>query len=165
MTQQEVYDRIETYWRENNTRFTKRFNRYHNNMARAEDIVQEAFLRALKFWERAPEPMEEFVRWFNQIMNNASKDNNREEMHHGAIDKEAEQVASPETTIPEVIKNEVMLLIEQQAPSHAIILKMAFLNGNTSKEIAQVVPQKASNIRTIIHEFRKDIKERYRWGI
>lgn len=166
MTKEQAYKIISEYYRETYDQHVKRFNGYLQNTARAEDIVSEAFYRACNYWESIPEDPEEFPKWFNQVLNNSSKNNSREEKMHGAVDyAEVEEVAIEASAIPKVIFNEVVERINDKEEDQTVILTMFLIQGYRMAEIAKVVPQSISAIKKVVQRFREEIKKEFRWSL
>lgn len=82
MEQQQVYELIETHYREEQPRIVARIGRYLKHRANAEDVVQEAYLRMIKYW-KAYDGEQEIGKWFGSILNNTIKDFFKKEMVHG----------------------------------------------------------------------------------
>jgi len=75
MTRDEAYKVIEDYYRKNFKRLVNisrgRAGSYHN----AEDVVQEAFTRALKYHKSYNPAMTAFDAWFSRILDNSLRSN------------------------------------------------------------------------------------------
>lgn len=162
---QDVYGRIETHYRDNFGKLVGRYTRYTNSKARAEDVVQEAYTRAMECWSGYRRDSE-FGAWFNTILNNCMKDNRRVELMHGMTDKveETSRVIQP-SAIPAIIKNQVIKRMEEAPEDRCNVLKLALLEQYQPDEIAKMTRFKANNIRQIVFQFRKQIREEFNWKI
>lgn len=126
----------------------------------AEDIVQEAFARALKYigsWNPDYKPL---AAWFNTIMNNACKDFQREErvkgmgMMHDYESRLLDDEMADSELVEKIIK-------DMGVTSQSEVLRMYFLLGYTPREIAQVHELKPQSISNIIQRFKLDMREKY----
>src|SRR3546814_3055187 len=90
MDKEEAYKIIEYHYRNNFKNLISRYSRQFQSHSRAEDIVQEAYTRALQYWNRYS-PEQPFGAWFNGILLNCVKDNIREEAHQGAVEYPPEE--------------------------------------------------------------------------
>lgn len=168
MDQVTAYAKIEGHFRNNHERFTKRFTRYFSSKERGEDVVQSCYTNALTYWSTAPKDDTEFEKWIRTILNNSGKKNHKEEMLHGATNKEEqaeEETSTPSITIPRIIINEVTALIEAKDQPDRTVLKLAMLEGWKPADITDVVDYKLATIRDVIFKFRKEIKEKFKWSI
>lgn len=167
MTQTEIFNRIERHYRDNYDRMVGFCNKFLKSMERAEDVVQETYVRALTYWESVPDADEELAPWMQGILNNCIRENWKTEMQHGMSlsDEEAEAIPVRSSAVPAVILSQVEKKIGEQDPDLAKILRLHFLDGYTSKEIAEMVPDTANAIRVAVHRFRNMIKEQFRWVI
>jgi len=159
----EMYRQIEAHYRENFQSLVKRYAHFIHHRERAEDIIQEAYCRALQYWE-SYDTERPFDKWFNSIISSALKENKRTETMHGMVDiSEAMDVPIKPAAIPAVIVNQVMKRINEHDQQSADILRMVFLKHMRPVEIAKVVDANANAIRKLVQRFREEIKRDYRW--
>ena len=80
MNQQEVYALIEGHYREHFNQFVA--GQRHALNGGAEDVVQEAFCKALQYWEKY-DPTKPFSNFFSTFIQNAAADHRRAEAKRG----------------------------------------------------------------------------------
>ena len=85
MKKKQVYKLIEDYYRENFDSLVIRTINKAGGKANAEDIVQEAFTRALTYYTSYVPDIYEFGAWFSRILDNTSKDFHRVEKNKGMV--------------------------------------------------------------------------------
>lgn len=165
---EQTYTRIEQHYRDNYDRLVMLCNKYLHNMERAEDVVQEAYTRALTYWESVPNAEEEIYPWFQTILNNCIRENWKSERIQGMsenIEDFQEEIQIKASGIPSIILSQVEKRIADTPENVQKILQLFFLQQFTTKEIAELVPETANNIRVIVHRFREGIKRDFRWVI
>jgi RNA polymerase sigma-70 factor, ECF subfamily len=167
MTRDNIYNRIETHYRENFDRMVGFCNKFLKSEDRAEDVVQETYVRALTYWESVPDAEDELGPWMQGILNNCIRENWKSEKNQGMSlnEEEAQEVPIRSNAVPSVILSQVEKKIGEQEDGLARILRLHFIDGYTSKEIAEMVPDTANAIRVAVHRFRNMIKEQFRWVI
>ena len=74
-------DIIEQHYRENFDRLSKQWGRRFDNPTIGQDVVQEAYLRAIKYFHTYDQS-QKFDNWFGRILHNAYKDTRNEEQGH-----------------------------------------------------------------------------------
>lgn len=125
----------------------------------AEEVVQEAYCRALKYYDGFNPEIRPFSTWFNRILNNACNSCQQEEGGNiPSLDDEdqdlepfrlMEDVSTPLGII--VLIQETM---KQQKPDVREVLNMFFNLGMKTREIAECSDYSHTNIRQIIRRFR-----------
>lgn len=164
MEQIEIYKVIEDHYRSNFTQLVRRFSRFLNSKARAEDIVQEAYTRALTYW-KSLSPDISVNAWLRTILNNCIKDNFKTEMLHGMANYSETETISKPNAIPAIMLKQVVERIKAKPENIGRILSLFLLEQYRPIEIAQVVTEKVSNIRQIVSRFRKEIRKEFKWKI
>ena len=127
----------------------------------AEDVVQEAYYRALKY---AKSYKAEFSleKWFSQILNNCLKDHKNTEKGFSAVEfEEDDQEGIQCTGFGEKVVKEVSDLISTKSVVQMEVLRYAFEQGYTAKEVSELTDYTYSNCRQIILRFRQELKELY----
>lgn len=165
--QTDIYKRIEDHYREHRERLVSFCNKFLNNMDRAEDVVQEAYTRALTYWESVPDEPDEFVPWFQGILNNCIREDWKKEKAKGmsVLDENVDEIPIKSAAIPTIILKAVEDRIASKEDRVAKILSMHFIEGYTAKEIGEMVKDTPNAIRVMVHRFREEIKKDYRWVI
>lgn len=134
------------------------------DVALAEDVVQEAFTRAVKYILLFDEEKGLMETWFNAILFNALRDIRKQERNYQELYREIwlHDVMDPSKALltPEYKRDIYLALQEVENDKHRRVLELFFLYGYTSKEIAEVeegVTQ--SNVTTIVMRFRNGLKK------
>lgn len=165
---QEAHKAIETHYRKNCGSLVPRYTKFLNSTERAEDVVQEAYTRALTYWHDCPIDQEELGKWLNIIMGNCLKDNHRDHIMQGGTmrkDEQAPEEVVEAAAIPAIIYREVVKRIDAKPDNQAQVLRLFLLQQYKPTEIEQLVPESAVTIRKMVSRFRKDIKQELGWEI
>lgn len=122
----------------------------------AEDVVQEAFLRAWKFFSLYDSERASLAAWFNGILFNSLRDYQRE--MRGVKLVSTSDVSAEDLIIPEQRSTkDIEPLIEKvHNEDHKEVLYLFYVLGYTSREISQVVPKMTqTNVTTIATRFKE----------
>lgn len=127
--------------------------------ALAEEVVQETYARALKYYDTFNPNIKPFSTWFNRILNNACHDCIQAEngMLTHSFDEEIELEPFKVMEDVEIPLQWVALIQEEmkkQRPEIFEVLNMFFNLGMKTREIAEVSEFNHGNIRQIIRRFR-----------
>lgn len=125
----------------------------------AEEVVQEAYTRALKFFKAYDPERGDFGAWFNRIYNccvaNCIKQENG---NMPSLDDEDEYlepfIIDDSAWVPKDMALLIKNNIDAQTPEVAEVLRMFFLLGMKTPDIADCTNQSHSNVRQIIYRFR-----------
>lgn len=126
----------------------------------AEEVVQDAYLKAIRFWNTFNPERNEFGAWFNRIFNGSVADCIRRENGHSnpSLDNEDDYlepfILDEDVDIPREIVIRVKKAIEEQPAPNNDVLNMFFNLGMNSNEIAECTNLTAGNVRQIIRRFR-----------
>lgn len=158
---EEVYKNIENHYREHFTEQVKKLRGVAGGLANAEDIVQEAYARACQYWNSYNSD-KSFNAWFNRILVNCLTDYKRYERAASIGEETAgENDVFPSGALSAVTLKEVKALVNGQPDNVRDILNLYLFKQYTGKEISEVVEEKHGNVRFIIHQFRKKLRERF----
>ena len=131
--------------------------------AAGEDVVQEAFTRAVKFYHSYDSQRASLKTWFNSILYNALRDAQR--ASRGAPEEITGEISVEDLfTVEELSKSpELSGYIQESVNSvtnvfHRRILELFFIFGYTTTEISQVEDITVSNATTIVNRFRKEMR-------
>ena len=131
----------------------------HGDYSAAEDIVQEAFTRALKFYPSFDPEVGSLHAWFNGILFNSLRDYQKEK--RGEIISICKDV-NPEEVISGLEVDRTLLhkmINDTKNLKHKRVLELFFILGYTSTEISQIEDGiSQSNVTTIVNRFRESIK-------
>lgn len=162
--QQEVYDLIENHCRNEHKNLV---NRYVRKLGKAssEDAVQEAYLKALTYWQ-SYNVYGEFDNWFSQILNNCVYDKIKEEILDGMVAEEAVPLSSDSRMFNNVYLNDILKYIDKNyEPEEGAVYKLYFFEQYSSKDIAAVSNYTDENVRKLIQRFRSNINTDLNNGI
>lgn len=158
---------IEDFYVDNYTRKVKLISRIlRGDWATAEDIVQEAFARSLKFYPSYDSNRGSMDKWFNSIMFNC--------LHNSQQERNGVTQYTPDRISPEEVLEEVELsgtpdlsgyiaesIAQVKNLEHKRILELFFIMGYTSKEISQIeMKTSQTNVTTVVMRFRDKLKEK-----
>jgi len=147
---------IESYYKERYKELLKfarkRVGNY--NLALAEEALQEAFYRALKYF-KAYQKEEEFDSWFGKILVNCINDTKNMERDRG-VSSHKEYDNDYVTTIP--FTKAVIDQLHKEKPRNLQILNMYFFYGYKSREVAEFMNMSHDVVRDVIRTFRKRVR-------
>lgn len=136
----------------------------------AEDLVQEAFLRAYRFFHRYDETLP-FTSWLYRIMVNAHIDHVRRSgrLKTSSLDEPhpetgggwdlPDESASPERLLLEgAMEAEVQDGLANMTPDFRIAVLLADLEGMSYEEVAQIMRTSIGTVRSRIHRGRKQLR-------
>ena len=155
---------LEKYYKENRFALVKCIKARKMQEADAEDVVQEAFVRALKYQDSFNPERQEVGAWFKTILNNTFKDY-RHANYTGdysfmeeVVDEKGivEQNWIDRDSLQKV-KKEISMLSEP----HYSIVNLVVLNGYKYKEAAQILDQKLETVCKVLYRFKKSMREKY----
>jgi len=127
----------------------------------AEDVVQEAYANALKYFNSFDGT--DFNKWFSTILTNCLKEHKNNEKGFGKEDFEEDDFEAVHAS-HQVKKTyeEVKELIESKPDVQKEILKMWFNEELSSRDISKITGHTHGNCRQIIKRFRDELKGRYK---
>lgn len=153
---------LEEFYKREYNNLVKRVNRRAGTPENAEDVVQESFYRAIKYWDSYDDTKKTIGAWFNTILNNALKDFKRDELNYGmCLELDEEQLDGVEMsqTDGDMLKR-IGMFIDGKNESHREILDLYFHKGYKPREIAQITDVDNKTIRMAIWRFKEDVKEK-----
>lgn len=155
---------LEKHFKETYKTLVKIFKyRTDNNEADAEDIIMEAYARALKY-KSSFDSSKEFSFWFNRIVINAYKDWKREKFngspHEELIEDKIEPVEKSEIR-EELLKHILSKIEEIDNEIHKEVISLNIIEGFKLKEIVQITNLKYKNVDIIIQRFKNKLKENH----
>lgn len=152
---------IEAHYIENRQKFVKNMTFRSGSPEAAEDIVQEAYYRALKYKDTC-DP-ERFHKWFNMILYNTLRDYKREES--GRIEEEFEEEFAegfPCSHYTDQVLREINVLIEGKGEAHKEILSLHFQQNYSPKDISQITEYSYAMCSKVIERFRNELRDIYK---
>lgn len=128
----------------------------------AEDIISEAYARAMKYFNCFNPEVNHFSAWFHKILNNVSRDVQRRERNSGMTMREEESV-EVRFDLPfakEYIQNEMDNITNEV---HAEIIHHYYINELKPREIYEIMEGvKPTTIRKVAQRFCDVLKEKYK---
>lgn len=157
---------IKTHYCANRQRLVKRLSFRAGTAEAAEDVVQEAYYRALKYrrsfsgnWED-----EEAVdKWFATILNNSLREYKNIERGHPQVEYVDDSEDGEDfSDIPVHVMRDVYELIDTKTPVQQEVLRLFFHQDYSAKDIAAITEYSYTTCHQIIQRFRNELKELYR---
>lgn len=151
---------IEEHYRLSYRKLVKSMSFKANTIWAAEDIVQEAYARALKY--NTGLTGKELNQWIGTILYNVFKDYLQAEGKQPQITFEedhSEGEACPQYS--KKILEEIYELIDTKSLNAIEILTNHFRYGYKANEISQITLHSYGNCRVIIHRFHQELRELY----
>lgn len=144
-------------------RYCKRIQGRVGGIVNAEDVVQEAFSRALRYKDSYSNdnPIEH---WFNTILMNSVSDFQRIERLGGLSDgyEEEEGTDSMDNSqFKSEMVERVLNHLEEYDKDSRKVLEASLVYGWLPREIAEFSPLSANHIRVTIHRFKEAMRVRY----
>lgn len=129
----------------------------------AEDVVQEAYLRALIHIDTYNPEKATMETWFNRILKRASYDFKRQELQQGLVRDEMDKDEPYENfrSLGFSTMREVAEEIGKKNDKHKEVLTLAFIKSYRPREISAVVDENIGNINGIIARFKKEMEMKY----
>lgn len=148
--------------------------RLTGNAADAEDLTQEAFLRAFRFFDRYDRSLP-FMNWFNRILTNLFIDEfrRRQRLRTRSLDEPLQVSESEETVALEVqdsspTPEEIVLARQYEdvvqeglnhlSPEFQAAIILADVEGYSYEEIAEMMQCSIGTVRSRIHRGRKQLR-------
>jgi RNA polymerase sigma-70 factor, ECF subfamily len=146
--------------------------RLTGNVAEAEDLVQETFIRAFRFFHRYDENLP-FTNWLYRIMSNAHIDMVRRKGRLKTTSLEqpslngtvntidvADTGAGPDRLIlDEMMDEHVQHALSAMTPEFRTAVLLADVEGMAYEEIADVMQTSVGTVRSRIHRGRKQLRK------
>lgn len=127
------------------------------NRGGSNDVIQETYARACKYWS-SYDFNSSFDNWISGIFTNAVKGLYELNKKQGMVDNDIVPGFIPRGKPLKYIQlMEILQKIEDEA--HSYILRLSLIDGFTSNEVAQIVPENENNIRQIVYRFRQGLRK------
>lgn len=155
---------IEKHFKFNYNTIVKRVKwRTNGNEADAEDVVMEAYVRALRYKDSF-EMGNPFNYWFGRIVSNALKDWKREQFNSTLTDEfeEDKSVPSKDTSMHDALIQKIALEIDAlEEEEHKEVLRLSLMYGFKLRQVVQITNLKYKTIDQIIQRFKARLKEKH----
>lgn len=132
------------------------------NFDDAEDVVMDAFRKAVEYWNSYDPSRKELGAWFNTILNNSIRTFQREKfMKHIEEDPDAEIPVDDSFDNKELYAKiqEDINSIKEEARRN--VLHLFFNQGYSYQGIEVVTDVSVRNCRYYVDEFKKEMREKY----
>jgi RNA polymerase sigma factor (sigma-70 family) len=151
---------IEKHYRENFNTLVKRMTwRCGGSVQDAEDIIQEAYLRAIKYRDAFIEG-NVFTYWFARIIDNVFKDFKRAEREMGGIEDEEEEIIE-DYHLSEGVRRELRKEMEKLPFDLKEIITLHMVYSYTIGQIVQITNTPYREVDNQIEKFKKNILGKY----
>ena len=155
---------LEEFFKKEYVVLVKRIKARNMQECDAEDVVQEAFYRAVKYIKTYNPERQKIGAWFSTILNNAFKDY-RHVNYTGEYKfrEEDEELVGDleEETFNKQIARELKKEIATRPEVERNILYAAFELGFSYKACSQVFDVSFTKVQFILQEFRKEMRSKY----
>lgn len=155
---------LEQFYKQNFNMLCKTVAGRIGGMYNAEDVVQEAFARALTYQETFDVDKSELATWFSRILHRAMYDFKRQELRQGMA-RDSQDEEEPVYIYP-VKENLTMQEIKWDIqkiknPDHREVIWLTYVKHYRPREISEVMDITASNINLILNRFKREVVEKY----
>ena len=128
----------------------------------AEDIVMDAFRKAVEYWKSYDPEKREIGAWFSTILNNSVRTFQREKfMKHIEADPDAEIPTEDDEDSRDLVAHIQKDLTSIENEERRNVLHLFFNLGYGYQAIEQITDASVRNARYYVEEFRADMKEKY----
>jgi RNA polymerase sigma factor (sigma-70 family) len=155
---------IESHYRKNKDRLVKKLSYRAGTFEDAEDVVQTAYYRAIRWQHSFNNDANAFERWFYSILNNSLKEFKRYQRGEALaeFDEEAEEgVGDP--TYTALLSKEIMHKIMNKEDSpHGLpiseLLTFYFIHNLRPKEISSMMGININTVNQTIQRFKNELE-------
>lgn len=159
MTKQEVYKLIEEHYRTHSKNLENKIIMRAGQQANAQDIVQEAYAKALQYWNSFNPETGSIDKWIGSILFNAASSFYRQEILRGMVVDTGEDVVEQPNAPSRIMVKEVEKYIGNlPTGSRKTVAELFFLKDYSCREISDVCPETPSAIRKIVQRLREDMR-------
>lgn len=156
---------LKNYYVNNYDQLCQDIRRRGVNPSDIEDVVQEAFTKALTFLETYEEERE-FGTWFYTILNNCHKDYVRQEILKGQtkddFDEDNFPIMSPDIEVDYLQIKRIKEDIDAKPEPLSTVLRLYFVYNYAPLDISYLVDGLArKTIRNYISDFKTEMREKY----
>jgi RNA polymerase sigma factor (sigma-70 family) len=153
---------IERHYLLNRQKLVKRMYFRSGSEAAAEDIVQTAYERAIRYCLRGG-VVEKFDQWFTTVLNNAMREYQNNEKGYSHRDEDEEETSdAPCSHYPARVMAEILSMIEERSEDHQEILTLYFHQEYTATDISQITEHSYAKVHQTIQRFRNELKVIYK---
>lgn len=153
---------IDEHYKKHFGQLSKRYARSTGSDAAGEDIVHDAYEKAMRYYG-SYDGSKEFERWFSLILRNSYRDYMRHERGQPTepLDEFVLEGIECDGLVRRIWK-EVEDIIEEVNPNHREILHLHYIKDYPITDISYITEHSLSNCTQVVSRFRKKIKELYK---
>lgn len=156
---------IGKYYEEEYANLVRRITFRAGSPENAEDIVQEAFTLAIKYFN-SYDPEADFGGWFDAILNNATRKFKRDERLYGMCEEFEEE--EHEGLEMDVLHHDVQKKIREDMKLgnalHSSVIDLYFNKMYVVRDIVKVTDLKPKHVKLIVQRFKDTCKAKYAIG-
>lgn len=152
---------IEDHFKANYGRLLKRMTFRSGTEWDAEDVIQEAYCRALKYFKTYDG--KHLDQWFSTILNNTLRDYKRSEKGLNTVSLEEDELDGVAcSSVPDRVMFEIAQRINQKPPDQQEVLHRYFMEGYTVREIHEITGYSYEGAFKLVKRFkRNELEGRY----
>lgn len=152
---------IGDYYTKNRSSLIKKVSGRACTPENAEDIVHNAFAKALRYW--SPD-VRDLDAWFGTMLSACLKDFMRDERNYGmAMEFDEEEAEGIEmSSLSDDIKQKIKKEIGFASLKNQKVLSLYYVQGHSVAEITQITDLKPKHVKLIAQRFRDHMQERYK---
>lgn len=152
-------DVLEAHYKKAYSQLVKRYKRQLGSEQAAEDVVQEAYCRAIRYIDRWDEQYG-FEPWLAIILRNAFRDQLNQDRGIVFVEiNEFNHEGSLDNAQINDLKAAIRTAMKAETPEIQDILHLYFFAGYTGKEIADISPFGPGYVRQVVFRFKNKFLE------
>lgn len=156
-----MFPAIEEHYIKNRQRLLKKLTFRAGSPEAGEDVLQEAYLRAIKYWRSYNG--EGIDRWFSTIVNNALREYKNAEKGHILDEFDEEEADGTACTIySDQVVAQIYDRIYRKSPDQREVLILYFQYEYSAKDISEITDFSYAKAHQIIQRFRNELKELFK---
>lgn len=152
---------IEKHYKENYDKLVKRvtYRVPNRSKALAEECVQEAYTRAIKYYATFDEERDSFVKWFEGILRNAVNDCRTIEKDRGVSHEMSDEEGVELTPNKREKYTGITVVRSIKNSKYRLVLSLFLLYGYKTVEIAEYTGMSHTMVRQVIYKFRNNLTD------
>lgn len=154
---------LERYYKEERENLLRRLNFGAGTPENAEDVLQEAFVRALVYWDTFDPENKTLGAWFSTILKNSLRDFKRDEWLFGMGEEFDEELYDPqEMTLPETeLIRQIYDMVDEKNDAQQEVLLLYFEKHYGLMDIHKITGVSYHTVHSIVKRFKVEVKEKY----
>jgi RNA polymerase sigma factor (sigma-70 family) len=151
---------LEDYYADNFNNLVKRITNQAGNVHNAEDVVQEAFVRAIQYLPSYDGKLP-FENWFSRILQNALRQFKLEERNYGMnMSNEEVDIPCPICLENKRLVHDVKNYIRANIPKdEQEILILYYIRGYSFQDIVRITDEKYRRVNYVVYKFNDTIQK------